>query len=544
MYKNYFFLNRFVIEANLILKDSIINSIFSQEKDKLIIQTENIKGEKFVEISVNPSFPYITLKDKFNRARKNSIDIFEGHFPSRIYSLEIAKDDRIIKLETDIGKIYFAIRGKYTNVSLIDKNDNVDHFKNMPEDFSEDEFAREIGSKIFTSKYNFPEINIKNKTEFLNEIKKEFPFIGKEILNELNRRAADIPDNDKVSILNNIIKEIEEEKSIVIFDNQTHEVNISVNPLKIFPGKEIKSFENIISTLNYFIYKKYYFEDAKLKFRKIRKHLDNELQKVTSKLNSLKISIDRGSKEDEYKKIGNLLLINLNLIHAGFESVDVQDIYSENQLINIKLDNSLSPKKNIDKYFEKAKNDKIKLEKSKELHKELVRQFKHLKNIEEKFLISKSTEDFDLIMKELKIKETERVNKKDDIQDKFKHYIIEEKYHVYVGKDSKNNDLLTTQFAKQNDYWFHARSVPGSHVVLRVENNKEIIPKNILKKTASLAAYHSKAKTSGLAPVSYAQKKYVVKKKGMEPGKVALLKEDVLIVKPEIPAGCEYIIHE
>ena len=97
------------------------------------------------------------------------------------------------------------------------------------------------------------------------------------------------------------------------------------------------------------------------------------------------------------------------------------------------------------------------------------------------------------------------------------------------------------QFAKQNDYWFHARSVPGSHVVLRVENTKEIIPKNVLKKTASLAAFHSKAKTSGLVPVSFTQKKYVVKKKGMESGKVALLKEDVLIVKPEIPTGCVYI---
>lgn len=184
-----------------------------------------------------------------------------------------------------------------------------------------------------------------------------------------------------VSILNNIIKEIEVEKPIVIFDNQTHEVNISVNSLKIFPGKEVKVFEDLVSALNYFIYKKYYFEVAKLKFKKIRKHLDNELQKVTSKLNSLKISIDRGSKEDEYKKIGNLLLINLNSILAGLESIDVQDIYSENQVINIKLDSTLSPKKNIDKYFEKAKNDRIKLEKSKELFKELSKQLNYLKKL-------------------------------------------------------------------------------------------------------------------------------------------------------------------
>ena len=147
-------------------------------------------------------------------------------------------------------------------------------------------------------------------------------------------------------------------------------------------------------------------------------------------------------------------------------------------------------------------------------------------------------------MKELKIKDEVSSSNKDDIQSKFKKYLIENKYYVFVGKDSQNNDLLTTKFAKQNDFWFHARSVPGSHVVLRVDNTKEAVPKSILKKTTSLATYHSKAKTSGMAPVSFTQKKYVVKKKGMDPGKVALLREEVLIVKPEIPSDCEYISNE
>jgi len=133
---------------------------------------------------------------------------------------------------------------------------------------------------------------------------------------------------------------------------------------------------------------------------------------------------------------------------------------------------------------------------------------------------------------------------KEDGSIKFKHYIIEGKYNVYVGKDSKNNDLLTTRFAKQNDYWFHARSVSGSHVILRVENIKEVIPKNVLKKTASLAAYHSKAKTAGIVPVAYTFKKYVVKKKNMPIGTVHLLKENVLLVKPEIPKDCEYVQNE
>ena len=170
--------------------------------------------------------------------------------------------------------------------------------------------------------------------------------------------------------------------------------------------------------------------------------------------------------------------------------------------------------------------------------------YSELKRIDEKFIYSKSPEDYNSIMKELNIKQDENIKPQDELKAKFKHYLIQNKYHVYVGKDSKNNDLLTLKFAKQNDYWFHARGLSGSHVVLKNENLKEGIPKNILKAAASLAAYHSKAKTAGMAPVSYTQKKYVTKKKGMEPGKVALLKEEVLIVKPEVPLDCEYISSE
>jgi predicted ribosome quality control (RQC) complex YloA/Tae2 family protein len=144
-------------------------------------------------------------------------------------------------------------------------------------------------------------------------------------------------------------------------------------------------------------------------------------------------------------------------------------------------------------------------------------------------------------MKELNIKDENKQNSNIEITIKFKHYIIDQKYHVFVGKDSQNNDLLTTKFAKQNDFWFHARSVSGSHVVLRVDNTKEAIPKSVLKKAAALAAYHSKAKTAGIVPVTYAFKKYVVKRKGMPIGQVSLLKEDVMLVKPEIPENTEYL---
>ncbi len=209
--------------------------------------------------------------------------------------------------------------------------------------------------------------------------------------------------------------------------------------------------------------------------------------------------------------------------------------------VAIKLDPKITPNQNIKRYFDKARDNRTNYEKSLKLKIEAQKQFEKFKLIERSLNNENSIKDLDHIMDELKIKNENTDKHKEDLSSKFKHYLIEKKYHVYVGKDSANNDLLTTKFAKQNDFWFHARSVSGSHLVLRVENVKEGIPKNILKKAASLAAYHSKAKTSGLAPVAYTLKKYVIKRKGMPVGQVSLTKENILLVKPEIPSDCEYI---
>jgi predicted ribosome quality control (RQC) complex YloA/Tae2 family protein len=544
MYKNFFFLNRFVLEANLVLQDSVFYSVFTQEKDKLIIQCRNSKIEKFIEISVEPGSPYITLKNDFHRAKKNTINFFDEYLPSKLLTILISNSDRVIKFILDSGEIFLTIRGKYSNIIFISKDGKVEYFKNMPEDFIEEHFIREMKTSVFINSFNIPNLNIPIKNDVWLEIKSLFPFIGKEILLEAKFRCRSDRIEDIVAVINNIINEISTAKPVVISDSRTGQLIIGFETFHIFTGNEINVFDDVVSAFNYYLSKHYYTGQIETKKKIISKHLDKELHKLSNKLNALKTAIDKGSKEVEYKKYGDLLLININSIRNGMDSIDVRDIFLDDNLISIKLEAALPPKKNIDRYFEKAKNDKIRLEKSKELYKISSDQFNKLKLLEEKLSYANTIEDYNYLMKELRIKEAVTDKKNEDLGIKFKHYLIDGKYNVYVGKDSRNNDLLTVKFAKQNDYWFHARKVPGSHVVLQVENKKEAMPKNILSKAASLAAYHSKAKTSGLAPVSFAQKKFVVKKKGMDPGEVAMLKEDVLIVKPEIPKGCEYISNE
>ena len=341
-----------------------------------------------------------------------------------------------------------------------------------------------------------------------------------------------------------MLSELRDAKPTVFIDNEKNEVHLAVETFNIFEYQERESFNDLISAQTFYLSRKYFVHEKSKKLKVINKQLDRELQKVSNKINKLNGVKDRGSREAEYKNIGNLLLLNLKKLKSGMDKIHLKDPSNPDKEINVKLNPKLSPNKNVDFYFDKAKAEKINYKKSIELLEKAEKDFKRLKSIEERVSTVEDIKELRSIIKELKIKMPTEKKEKEDISIKFKHYIIEGKYNVYVGKDSKNNDLLTTRFAKQNDYWFHARSVSGSHVVLRIENVKEAVPKNILKMTASLAAYHSKAKTAGTVPVAYTLKKYVVKKKAMPVGTVHLLREDVLLVKPEIPKGCEYITED
>ena len=221
-------------------------------------------------------------------------------------------------------------------------------------------------------------------------------------------------------------------------------------------------------------------------------------------------------------------------------SIDLEE-YQTSENIKIKLNPKLSPQENIDKFFEKARDEKVNFKKSQELLKFNKEIFDKTK---QKYLLFKESDSEDEILgiyESIRPQIEKKIKMDDGLKFKYWHYILDGKYNIYIGRDSKSNDYLSVKFAKQNDYWFHARGMPGSHVVLKVDSKKEVIPKNIIKQAASLAAYYSKAKTAGTVPVSYTFAKFVYKKKGLEPGKVILTKENTILVKPDIPAGAELV---
>ncbi len=537
MLKNYFLLNRIILELNAALKYGKVISVFTQEKEKLVIEIKKNEEDIFVEICVNHSLPYLIYRDFYIRAKKNSLDLLPALGGRNILDCLIAEDDRILAfLLDDNSTLFFAIRGKLTNV-YYRTSDTLIPFKKINES-DLDMMNKDLSSKNFINYFNLPEYTDEEYKLDFDLLRARYQFLGKEIIQySKNFKCRSYADSVK-----KVIQTIKNNKPVVLVSENNYEVKISFRGL-ITEGEDysINEFEKVNDAIMFFLRKKDSLIETKLLKEIILKQLDKQLKKLTNRQNNLLSVVQKGNREKEFKEIANLLLINLHKIKTGMSFVELENIFSSGELITVQLDPKLTPQENVDRYFEKVKESRISFNKSTQLLESLTNEHNNMIYIRDKTINTSSFKELQQIAKALKIKMKTDKSLSESVTEKFKQYIIEGKYKVFVGKDSKSNDILTLKFAKQNDFWFHARSVPGSHVVLRVDNNKEPVPKSVLKKAASIAAYHSKAKTAGIVPVSYTLKKFVVKRKGMEPGKVSLLKEDTLLVPPEIPDGAEFI---
>ncbi|RMD48368.1 MAG: DUF814 domain-containing protein [Ignavibacteria bacterium] len=529
MFRNYLYLFRLAGELKQLIDGAEIIDSYSQEKDKLFLQIPGNTNEyRTLILDTSSLFNFAFIKDEHHKAKKNTIQFCDDFLPAKITDVLIADDDRVIKIITSSGELYFTVWGGISNVVWI-KDEKVESFKKIKK---ENYISQLLKLEFIDPSQNFM-IDYFQLTP--PEIKEKYFFVRKDIYNELLHRTE--LGINSFEATKDIIHEILDGK-ISISKLSENEFKLHPDDFLIFKNSiHIKSFDSVIEAVNNF--RSIYFSEKNKNERlnKLSIYLNKELDNLSRKMNKLRQRIDAGSREKEYKNYADLLAANLNNLVPGSDSVILEDFYT-GEKIKIALDKKLSPQKNIDKYYEKSRDERISFEKSSQLFDEINLKYQKLIEIKNKLQDISYDELNELYMKFVGEK-SKMDNKTEGI--KFKHYIAENKYHIYVGKDNKNNDLLTFKFAKQNDYWFHVRGYSGSHVVLKVDNAKQGMPKNIIKSAASLAAYHSKAKTAGVVPVIYTFRKYVHKKKGMAPGQVAVQRENSVIVPPEIPSNCEFV---
>jgi predicted ribosome quality control (RQC) complex YloA/Tae2 family protein len=303
--------------------------------------------------------------------------------------------------------------------------------------------------------------------------------------------------------------------------------------------------ENLNSTIKKFFHQKLEEHQRKTELKSLSEVTHKAQQRLQSKKEKIEEDLKQAEKFEQYKKFGDLLMMNKKLIRKGQDSIKLVDIFQpEQSLVEIPLNIKLSPMQNAQAYFKKYKKAKDALAVMKKRKAETERQILQVEKILEK--IEGATKELKLEEIEqalislglLKEKEIPRKRKKGNREFSPRRFVTQEGCEILVGRNNKENDYLTFKFAHPDDLWFHAQDVPGSHVVLRRKEKKKDLSYNDIKEAAKVAAYFSKARGAKKVPVIYTPAKYVKKPKKGKPGLALVEKEKAILVEPKLTNRC------
>ena len=244
--------------------------------------------------------------------------------------------------------------------------------------------------------------------------------------------------------------------------------------------------------------------------------LERNVKKLDLQMKQLKDTEDR----DKNRLYGELLTAYAYQIDNGCDFAEVDNYYT-GEKIRIPMDKNLSPSENAKRYFDKYGKQKRTFEHLTDLIEEAKADIEHLRSIQTALDIALAEEDLVQIRRELEeggyVKKSSSKGKKAKITSKPFHYISSDGYDIYVGKNNFQNDELTFKFANGGDWWFHAKKIPGSHVVLKVKQGEEV-PDRAFEEAAKLAAFYSSGREYDKVEIDYVRKKEVKKPSGAKPG--------------------------
>lgn len=269
------------------------------------------------------------------------------------------------------------------------------------------------------------------------------------------------------------------------------------------------------------------------------------LKKITKKVNNINVKLKECENMDTYRIYGELITSNLYRINNNInvDYIEIENYYDNNNLIRIPLDKSISPSYNAKKYFKKYNKLKNTLEIVSNQKADATKELDYLESIIYELEGATSTselEEIDIEISENVLFKNSQKNsnvKKNKVNKRKAHDEYEPiTYNVggftlYVGKNNKQNDYITTKLGKNEDLWFHTKDIRGSHCLLKC--NGEKVQEHTIIACAEIAAFHSKAKLSSNVPVDYCFIKNVKKPSGSKPGMVIYTNNKTLYVNPK-----------
>lgn len=561
-----------VSELNHTITGGKINKIAQPENDELIITIKNQRQQYRLFLSASASLPLIYLTEANKPSpltAPNFCMLLRKHIGSgKILSVTQPGMERIIRFTIEhlnelgdlcIKYLIVEIMGKHSNIIFCNENDQIiDSIKHVsahmssvrevlpgrpyfipvtqekknPLELTEDILSNEILSRpVATSKALYTGITGIS------------PLMAEEICHRANIDGGIPTDGlsslEKLHLSHTLLSLLEDIRSESFTPNIVYQgrepVEFAPFPLTQYEDLKTVEYPSISQVLETYYAEKNIVTKMRQKSVDLRKIVQTALDRNLKKYQIQQKQMKDTEKKEKYRIWGELINTYGYGLEPGVKSMEALNYYT-NENITIPLDPTLTPQENAKKNFDKYSKMKRTAEALDHLLQETKSEIEHLESISASLDIALSEDDLAQIKEEMieygYIRRKYTGGKKIKITSKPFHYLSSDGYHIYVGKNNFQNEELSFKFATGNDWWFHAKGQPGSHVI--VKTNGEELPDRTFEEAGRLAAYFSRGRQAPKVEIDYTQKKNLRKPNGAKPGFVVYYTNYSLLIEPDI----------
>ncbi|MCF0134593.1 MAG: fibronectin/fibrinogen-binding protein [Blautia sp.] len=565
-----------VEELNQALNGGRFNKIAQPENDELLITCKGPQGQRRLLLSASASLPllYFTEKNKVSPLTAPNFCMFlRKHIGNaRIVSIRQPAMERVVVFElehlNEMGDpcrkfLIMELMGKHSNIIFCDENNMIlDSIKHVSANVSS---VREVlpGRDYFIPKTQekldpfsvdeeaFLETICTKPCSIAKAIYSSVTGISPVAAEEICFRASidgsvpalSLTNSERLHLSHVYMRFIEQIQNreftpFIVFRGD-EPVEYGVIPFTMY-GEEYHTipYNSVSEMLEAYYAAKNVISRIRQKSADLRRIVQTALERNRKKYIIQQKQLKDTEKKDKYKVYGELINTYGYNVEPGSTSFQALNYYT-NEEITIPLDPTIPPGENAKKYFEKYGKLKRTEEAVSQQILETESEIEHLESISNSLDIALMESDLSQIKEELTeygyIRKHAAATKRKKAQSVSKpfHYLSSDGYDIYVGKNNYQNDELTFRFATGNDWWFHAKKMAGSHVVVKTHADEEL-PDRVFEEAGRLAAYYSSGRGTPKVEIDYIQKKHVKKPNGAKPGFVVYYTNYSLVAEPDI----------
>lgn len=532
-----------------------ISKIAQPESDELLLTIKTPAGQKRLYVSASASLPLVYLTDENKPSpftAPNFCMLLRKHIANgRIVSVRQPSLERIVVLEIEhldeLGdlcrkKLILEIMGKHSNVIFCDEEDRIiDSIKHVSAQMSS---VREVlpGRTYFIpdTMHKADPLTI-SESDFISQLRQKPAALSKALYTSLTGISPVVA--EEICFLSGLDSSLPPSefsddmmihlyRQFSLFLDQVREGSFhpavyyrkgepqefASVPLTHLAECESREYTTISEVLSSYYSVKNRITRIRQKSVDLRHIVQTALERNRKKFDLQARQLRDTEKRETYKIYGELLQTYGYQAEPEAKELEALNYYT-NEMIRIPLDPAKTPLENAKRYFEKYNKLKRTYEALSHLIVETKDEIQYLESVSNALDIARTEDDLAQIKEELTQSGYIRrkfTKKKEKFKSLPLHYISSDGYDMYVGKNNFQNEELTFSFASGNDWWFHAKKVPGSHVIVK-SNGKEM-PDRVFEEAGKLAAFYSKNNGSQKVEVDYIEKKHVKKAKGQKPG--------------------------